>query len=74
MRNYFIPTPGVIYYLPSGSAYRCLSADHDKALLQNVATGWTLIAHYPERNEDGTIEWAYSTAGHFEDVREVATA
>lgn len=33
MRNYFRPTPGVIYYLPSGSAYRCLSADHDKALL-----------------------------------------
>lgn len=36
------------------------------AILQNVSSGWTLVAHGTCVYEDGSIAWDFSTGGHFE--------
>ncbi len=35
------------------------------ARMQNTASGWMLLAHGTQMYPDGTIEWNYSTEGHF---------
>lgn len=53
------------------SRYVCLYVDTDgTAILQNVASKWTFKAHGLGMYEDGSVDWDYSTGGHFVKVRE----
>ena len=68
----FTPREGTIYENAGGGRYLCTrSWDEDTwtARFMNTASGWELVAHGIVRYEDGTIEWDYSTEGHFEKLR-----
>lgn len=68
-RKKFTPIPGNIYRNRGGGEYRCLESRMDisyQAVMQNTASGWTLQAHGCGIYPDGTIDWDYSTKGHFE--------
>ena len=68
----FTPTIDGIYENAGGGTYRCegpVKLEPCSAWMQNTASGWTLLAHGITRYEDGTIEWDYSTGGHFEEIR-----
>ncbi len=66
MKRHAVLTRGEIYKNKNGGSFRCLeSYDDGDALVQNVASGWTCWAHVVTMYDDGTIEWDYSTAGHF---------
>lgn len=68
-RQKFVPTPGIVYPLRPGGRYQCLERlryPHD-AIMRNTASGWTLKAHGCGIYPDGTIDWDYSTGGHFEE-------
>ena len=71
----FIPSNGRIYENAGGGRYSCEHSLHYltgscDAWMKNRASGWTCLAHGIVRYEDGTIEWDYSTDGHFERIRE----
>ena len=68
----FIPSIDRIYENAGGGIYRCSLplGDSCDAWMQNTASGWTCLAHGIVRYEDGTIEWDYSTGGHFEKLPE----
>lgn len=72
----FIPSIDGIYENAGGGMFRCELplGDSCDAWMQNTASGWTLLAHGIVRYEDGTIEWDYSTQGHFEKIRRAETA
>ena len=67
IRTKFIPKIKVIYVNAGGGKYKCLSVYDDdySAIMQNVASGWTFVAHGIGRYEDGSIDWDFSTGGHF---------
>ena len=68
----FAPQMGEEYENAGGGRYLCTrSWDEDTwtARFMNTASGWTCLAHGIVRYEDGTIEWDYSTGGHFEKIR-----
>lgn len=57
---------GQIYTNHNGSDYLCKSiTDDNSAEMERVTDGWTLVAHGLQKHEDGTIEWDYSTGGHW---------
>lgn len=63
-------TPGHIYQNAGGGTFRCISAhtpvtNKNRALVQNVKSGWTCIAIGTIMYDDGTIEWDYSIGGGF---------
>lgn len=64
----FTPEPGRSYKLPYGGVFRCLRVV-DKyqrnAVMQNVLSGWTILAHHIYKDEKGMISWDYSSQGHF---------
>lgn len=66
-RQKYTPLPGFIYRNQGGGEYRCLRCLSDlyHAVMQNTASGWTLNAHGIGIYPDGTIDWDYSTGGHF---------
>lgn len=72
----FSPVEGRVYTNAGGGKYLCQIARENSfdAWMQNTASGWTLLAHGIVRYEDGTIEWDYSTQGHFEEIRRAETA
>ena len=37
----------------------------DRRCWSYISDGWSLAAHGPQIYEDGTIEWNYSTGGHW---------
>jgi len=58
--------PGCTYTNHNGSDYLCKSVpDENSAVMERVTDGWTLVAHGIQRYGDGTIEWDYSTGGHW---------
>ncbi len=72
-------TPEVdkIYENKGGGTFKCLSIDEEmslssngvsgkSAVMQNVTTGWTLLAHGVNLYENGKIDWEFSTQGRFE--------
>lgn len=77
-RHSFKPEVGKIYNNHGGGIFRTVGwitsirthygSVEWRAVMQNVASGWTFeargIAIYP----DGTIDWDYSVGGHFEPV------
>ena len=69
------PTPGTVYVNRGGGKYLCGDVwENDTpalsycARMTNTATGWTLVAHGVTQYPDGSIEWDYSTGGHFAEV------
>ncbi len=79
-KQYIAPVAGQIYrnrnggeYLCTGNAFyendarreRAVSLGEHTAYMKRVKDGWSLIAHGVIQYEDGTIEWNYSTGGHF---------
>ena len=69
----FTPVEGKAYENAGGGRYICLAVLSDReAKVQNTVSGWTCYAHGIVRYEDGTIEWDYSTGGHFADLPEAS--
>lgn len=70
-RKRFTPVPGHIYRNQGGGQYLCLEClmYSGEAVMQNTASGWTLQAHGCGIYPDGTIDWDYSTQGHWEKRR-----
>ena len=68
-RKPFLPENGKIYRNAGGSEVVCIMAlDGWKsctAVMANIKSHWTFIAHGIGRYEDGTIDWDYSTKGYF---------
>ena len=62
--------PGQIYENEGGGTFRCLKEDYlsDVAIMQNIKSGWTFMAHGVGIYIDGRIDWDYSTGGRFEEV------
>ena len=72
------PTPGNVYRNKNGTDYICLG--HDlyqngsyvkrlpimQCVKQSFGQAWTFFAHDIVQYSDGTIEWARSTHGRFE--------
>lgn len=59
------PEVGKTYKNRNGSDYICKAADFENTTMERIKDGWTLIAHGVCQYEDGTIEWDYSTNGHW---------
>ena len=56
----FKPEKGKIYTNHSGFQYEYLEVSEDTG-------GWICTAHHLVMYQDDTIEWDYSTDGHFEE-------
>lgn len=62
----FTPTEGEVYELRTGGRYRCEQVKAPGcAVMERENDGWNLVAHGLMQNPDGTIEWDYSTGGHW---------
>lgn len=79
-KQYIIPVVGQTYRNRNGGEYRCtgnalymddaqeqrtLTLGEHMAYMERVKDSWSLIAHGVIQYADGTIEWSYSTNGHF---------
>lgn len=64
------PERGKIYRNKGGGKFLCIRGFDGNAVMQNIASGWTFKANGVIQYEDGTIEWDYSTGGHFEHCSE----
>lgn len=79
-RQYIIPVVGQIYRNRNGGEYRCtdnafyvndaqerraLALGEHVAYMERVKDGWKLKVHGVIQYKDGTIEWNYSSGGHF---------
>ena len=70
-RKYFIPVDNRVYTNRNNKQYRCTGFVEGSCPWETVAyftrlsDGWSLTAHGPQIYEDGTIEWNYSTGGHW---------
>lgn len=74
MRKHFKPEKGTIYANHGGGTFRCITAPRQchigiAAMMQNTKSGWTFEARGIHSYEDGSIDWDYSVAGHFEEVK-----
>ena len=71
-RKSFTPQPGAGYKNQSGGIFDCIGTpepEHGNAvLMRNRESGWTFYAHGIGIYEDDSIDWNYSTDGHFENV------
>lgn len=67
-RTRFTPRMGEIFKLTGTSTeYVCLKiAGKYNVYLQNTKTGWTFLANGIGYYTDGSIDWDFSTEGHFE--------
>lgn len=65
MKRHAALTEGKTYENKSGGSYLCMAQCEDGAIVKNTASGWTCHAHVITMYDDGTIEWDYSTDGHF---------
>ena len=60
-----------VYTNRNDKQYRCTGVVEGSCPWETVAyftrlsDGWSLAAHGPQIYEDGTIEWNYSTGGHW---------
>ena len=64
VRNFTLEI-GKTYTNRNGSEYLCKDVWDDCSYLERVKDAWALVAHVITMYEDGTIEWDYSTGGHF---------
>lgn len=65
-RKNFQPEKYKVYINDNGREYTCLDAWEGAAVMES-AEGWVCITHGCGIYADGTIDWAYSTGGHFSD-------
>ena len=65
-RQMITPEQGKIYKNKGGGEFLCLRNYTYDAMMKNVKSGWTFMAHGVQQYEDGTIEWDYSTGGRFD--------
>ncbi len=71
-RTKFMPEQGKRYTNAGGGTFLCLRSEpNGEAVMQNVKSLWTFEAHGCGIYEDGTMDWDYSTGGHFERFEEV---
>lgn len=64
-RNFTLAV-GAVYRNRNGSDYLCEAPREPGCYtMKRVKDGWTLEAHTITMYEDGTIEWDYSTGGHW---------
>lgn len=56
---------GKIYQNRNGKLYLCKNIAGENATMERTTDHWTLVAHGIRLYEDGTIEWNYSTGGHW---------
>ena len=69
-RKPFTPEPGKVYTNNGGGRFRCLSVvGTNEAVFENVRSGWICKAHGIGAYPDETIDWVYSTGGHFNENR-----
>ena len=70
-KHYFVPVVNRVYTNRNDKQYRCTGFVEGSCPWETVAyftrlsDGWSLAAHGPQIYEDGTIEWNYSTGGHW---------
>ena len=66
-RKPFAPLFGFTYENQGGGTFECLShgADENSAIMRNVKSGWTFVAHGIGVYEDAKIDWDYSTGGAY---------
>lgn len=58
---------GKTYRNKGGSRFRCMSVNRDgSAVVCNIESGWTCIAHNTAQFPTGEIEWGHSTNGRFD--------
>lgn len=69
-RKPFTPQPGTGYRNQGGGIFDCIAAtdESDVFIMRNRASGWTFNAHGVGIYDDDSIDWNYSTDGHFESV------
>lgn len=75
--RYIRPEIGQVYTLKNGGEYRCLWVSNTdrveqgecSAVLIRDKDGWKLTAHGLQESVNGTIEWDYSTGGHWSDEK-----
>ncbi len=65
-RQRITPEQGKIYTNKGGGEFICLRGYKGDAVMKNTKSGWTFKAHGVQQYENGTIEWDYSTGGHFD--------
>jgi len=73
-RRPFEPERGTIYMNHGGGTFRCLTAPRRcfigiAAMMQNTKSGWTFEARGIHTYDDGSIDWDYSTGGHYEVIK-----
>ena len=68
-RKPFTPQPGALYINHGGGKYKCIGTpDQTGAVpMMNALSGWILNAHGVGIYDDDSIDWDYSTGGHFKD-------
>ena len=72
-RKPYVPENGQIYRNHGGGIFRCKSAAFRSnwhgicARMENVASGWTFQANGIHGYPDGSIDWNFSTGGHFQE-------
>lgn len=59
------PQIGEIYTNRNGGEYLCTNICNESVIMERLKDGWTLEAHGVRQYSDGTIEWDYSTGGHW---------
>lgn len=69
-RKPFTPQPGTSYRNQGGGVFECIGTPDQagRVIMRNQASGWTFYAHGVGIYDDDSIDWNYSTGGHFENV------
>lgn len=63
------PETGEKYQAHGGGEFVCLDARGRNAIMQNLKSGWTFLAHQVHVYKDGSIDWNWSTGGTFKEVQ-----
>ncbi len=78
--HYITPVVGQVYANRNGGEYRCIgdtyycdsqgkpkmaAPQENCGLFERVSDGWRIFANGVLQYEDGTVEWNYSTNGHY---------
>lgn len=64
-RKYITPIVGLVYTNRNGDDYICRSVNGSDGIMERIKDSWTLVAHGIQQYGNGTIEWNYSTGGHW---------
>lgn len=60
------PEQGKVYKNKGGGEFFCIRGYAGDAVMRNIASGWSFKANGVIQYGDGSIEWDYSTGGHFD--------